>query len=172
MADRKTLAMDEVNDLAYEPFIALFGSIIEHCSLCAAAVWQNRPFRDVHHIHQLICDLLDKLPDSGKQGILRLHPDLAGKLAGNLTSESQREQKAAGMDTLTPQEREIMLERNDCYKTKFGFPFVICARNNKKDAILDGLKHRLQNSIDEELLTGIEEVKKIGMLRLMDIIEK
>lgn len=68
---RKTLAMDEVNDLAYEPFIALFGSIIEHCSLCAAAVWQNRPFRDVHHIHQLICDLLDKLPDSGQWSIVQ-----------------------------------------------------------------------------------------------------
>ena len=57
------------------------------------------------------------------------------------------------------------------YREKFGFPFVICARQNKKDAILNGIVHRLNNTADRELSTGIEEVKKICLLRLQNIAE-
>lgn len=56
------------------------------------------------------------------------------------------------------------------YREKFGFPFVICARQNKKEAILKGISERLENVCTVELNTGIEEVKKICMLRLLNII--
>lgn len=51
----------------------------------------------------------------GKEGILRLHPDLAGRLAelGSLTQESSAEQKAAGLDTLTAEEKSLLKESND-----------------------------------------------------------
>lgn len=50
----------------------------------------------------------------GKEGVLRLHPDLAGRLAelGNLTQESSAEQKAAGLDTLTSEEKIMLKETN------------------------------------------------------------
>ena len=57
------------------------------------------------------------------------------------------------------------------YRTKFGFPFVICARENKKEAILTGMAKRVENSSQIELKTGIEEVKKIAFYRLLDIVE-
>lgn len=57
------------------------------------------------------------------------------------------------------------------YKTKFGFPFIICARENKVESILKGLKTRLEHEKPQELLSGIEEVKKISTLRLKDIVE-
>jgi 2-oxo-4-hydroxy-4-carboxy-5-ureidoimidazoline decarboxylase len=47
---------------------------------------------------------------------------------------------------------------NQQYKQKFGFPFVICARENKKEAILSGLERRLNNSKETEAITGVEEV--------------
>ena len=56
------------------------------------------------------------------------------------------------------------------YKAKFGFPFVICARENKKDAILNGLATRVENSAETELTTGIEEVKKIMLYRLIALV--
>jgi len=109
---------------------------------------------------------------SGKQGIIRLHPDLAGRLAksGGLTSESTQEQAAAGLDSLTAEEQSAMSEMNERYRTKFGFPFVICARENKKDAILNGLKRRLENDQQTETETGLAEVKKICRLRLLDLV--
>lgn len=57
------------------------------------------------------------------------------------------------------------------YRQKFGFPFVICARENKKEVIVKRLTERVQNSVAEELNTGIEEVKKICLLRLLSIIQ-
>jgi len=167
------LSMSQVNGLNYEEFIDYFGNIIEHCPICAAAVWKNRPFQNINELHDNICKFVDQLSDIGKEGILRLHPDLAGKLAdvGNLTGESAAEQKAAGLDLMTLEEKATLKEANARYREKFGFPFVICARQNKKDAILNGIVHRLNNTADRELSTGIEEVKKICLLRLQNIAE-
>jgi 2-oxo-4-hydroxy-4-carboxy-5-ureidoimidazoline decarboxylase len=122
---------------------------------------------------------------------LRLHPDLAGRLAqqGCLTSESTAEQQAAGLDTLTEEEKAILRDANAeydtlkdnfsvyewnilsfRYKKKFGFPFVICARQNKKDAILIGIQQRLLNISHVELVNGIAEVEKICYLRLQQLV--
>ena len=56
------------------------------------------------------------------------------------------------------------------YRDKFGFTFVICARENKAVAILEGLDRRLGNSREEEINIGIGEVKKIAKLRSRDIL--
>ena len=63
---------------------------------------------------------------AGKEGVLRLHPDLAGRLAaaGQLTSESTKEQSAAGLHLMTEDERHRMSNLNEQYRNKFGFPFV------------------------------------------------
>lgn len=60
---RKTLS--QVNLMNYEEFIEVFGNVIEHCSLCAAAVWKHRPFRDVNHLYEEICRFVDDLTESG-----------------------------------------------------------------------------------------------------------
>lgn len=72
---------------------------------------------------------------------------------------------------MTPEERSILTKNNNEYKTKFGFPFVICARENKKNAILEGISMRVNNSAVAELQKGIEEVKKIAYYRLDAIVE-
>ena len=109
---------------------------------------------------------------SVKEGILRVHPDLAGRIAqaGQLTQESTKEQSAADLNLMTSSEKLKMTSLNEKYKEKFGFPFVICARLNKKEAILQGLELRCQNSTSEELRTGVQEVMKICELRVRDII--
>lgn len=172
MPTETLIGIVDVNELDCDDFVSIFGNVVEHCSLCAAAVWQHRPFRDVYHIHKLVCDFLDNLPEDGQQGVLRLHPDLAGKVAGALTAESQNEQKAAGIDNLTRDEKEAMQERNTKYREKFGFPFVICARKNKKDAILKGLKSRLENDVTAEVTNGVDQVKQIALLRLLGIVRE
>lgn len=57
------------------------------------------------------------------------------------------------------------------YKNKFGFPFIICARENKIQSIIEGLKTRLNNTRDQEIEIGINEVKKICKLRILDIVD-
>lgn len=49
---------------------------------------------------------------------------------------------------------------------------MICARHNKKEAILKGIAERLENAHEQELSAGIEEVKKICLLRILNIVSE
>ena len=60
------ISITEVNKLSYEDFISKFGNVVEHCSLCAAAVWRNRPFKTLECLKSSISEFLDQLPFSGK----------------------------------------------------------------------------------------------------------
>ncbi|XP_056594453.1 2-oxo-4-hydroxy-4-carboxy-5-ureidoimidazoline decarboxylase [Triplophysa dalaica] len=161
-----------VNSLTYEDFVKIFGSLVEKCPLISAAVWSRRPFKDLADFETHITEFIHNLPDSGKEGILRCHPDLAGRdlQSGTLTRESQEEQSQAGMDTLDSAEISHMYRLNAQYKERFGFPFVICARLNKKAEILHQLSERLTNDRAAEREGAIEEVKKICSLRLRNIV--
>lgn len=86
--------------------------------------------------------------------------------------ESTYEQKQAGLDTITMEQKLRLKAHNVAYREKFGFTFVICARENKVAAILDGLEQRLSATREEEIKTGIGEVKKIARLRAIDILKK
>ena len=164
------LPISAANELDYEEFIRKFGNLVEMTPLCAAAVCARRPFSSFDNFVSEMCQFIDELPKDGRAGILRIHPDLADRLE-SLTPESQREQTEAGITKFTPEEIQRLKYYNGLYKEKFGFPFVICARLNKKDTILGGIQTRLNNDADQELKCGIEEVKKIMLLRMKDLVE-
>uniref|UniRef100_UPI0037E947BE 2-oxo-4-hydroxy-4-carboxy-5-ureidoimidazoline decarboxylase n=1 Tax=Semicossyphus pulcher TaxID=241346 RepID=UPI0037E947BE len=161
-----------VNALPYEDFVNIFGNVVEKCPIITAAVWSRRPFVSLAALETAIGEFIDALPESGKEGILRCHPDLAGRdlQSGTLTRESREEQAGAGMDALNSAESSRMSRLNDEYKERFGFPFVICARMNDKANILRQLSERCQNERAAERARGIEEVKKICRLRLQALV--
>ncbi|XP_044031628.1 2-oxo-4-hydroxy-4-carboxy-5-ureidoimidazoline decarboxylase [Siniperca chuatsi] len=161
-----------VNALPYEDFVNIFGNVVEKCPIITAAVWSRRPFVSLTALEAAICEFIDALPESGKEGILRCHPDLAGRdlQSGTLTRESREEQARAGMDALNSAEAVRMARLNEEYKELFGFPFVICARMNDKANILRQLSERCQNERAVERARGIEEVKKICRLRLQGLV--
>nr|XP_033803455.1 putative 2-oxo-4-hydroxy-4-carboxy-5-ureidoimidazoline decarboxylase [Geotrypetes seraphini] len=163
--------MRAVNSLNYEEFIDLFGNVVEKCPQIAATVWSKRPFMTTVDLETSIFELIDSQPQSGKKGILRCIPDLAGRelQKGTLTAESMQEQSQAGLTSLSPEERVNLQHLNSLYKLKFGFPFVICARLNDKSKIAQELAARIQNQPEQELHNAIEEVKKICHLRLQNI---
>ena len=72
------------------------------------------------------------------------------------------------VDRLSAEEIATFTRLNQAYKDKFGFPFVICARQNKKDSILAGFARRLDNSRAEEIAAALGEIAKISYLRLLD----
>ena len=53
-----------------------------------------------------------------------------------------REQKEAGLNLLTVEEKMRLKSHNEKYRQQFGFTFIICARENKAAAILAGLDRR------------------------------
>lgn len=161
-----------VNSLSYEDFVNIFGNVVEKCPIITGAVWSRRPFMSLNALEAAINEFIDDLPESGKEGILRCHPDLAGRdlQSGTLTPESREEQAGAGMDALDSAEASRMARLNEGYKKRFGFPFVICARMNDKANILRQLSERCQNERAVERARGVEEVKKICRLRLQGLV--
>ncbi|XP_012597765.1 putative 2-oxo-4-hydroxy-4-carboxy-5-ureidoimidazoline decarboxylase isoform X2 [Microcebus murinus] len=114
---------------------------------------------------------LDWTAEEGQEGILRCHPDLAGRelQRGTLTAESQREQSGAGLTSLGADERLQLAELNAQYRARFGFPFVLAARLSGRAAVPRELARRLHCPPAQELRTALGEVKKIGRLRLADL---
>jgi OHCU decarboxylase len=102
--------------------------------------------------------------------LIASHPDLVGRLAreGRLTRESTAEQSAAGLTRLTEEEIALFDSHNQKYRDRYGFPFVICARENKKAAILAAFPVRLNNTREQEIQTALKEIAKIARLRLLD----
>ena len=92
-------------------------------------------------------------------------------VAGLLAVESLRDQSSAGLDRLSPEEDESFSKLNSAYRDKFGFPLVVCVRENTKETILASGKERLENSPVREKAAALIEIAKIANLRLQDVIE-
>lgn len=146
--------------------------VFEHSAWIAVAAEGGRPFADVNALHRHLMEVVKSSPRQKQLVLLRAHPDLAGRLAqqGLLTSESAREQKSAGLGEATPATLASIRKFNADYRTKFHFPFIICARLNKVDAILSAMEQRLHHIEAMEIRIAIEEIGKIALLRLTDLI--
>jgi OHCU decarboxylase len=162
----------QLNSLSRHEFVRVVGPVFEHSPWIAEAGWAERPFENLDELHAVLCAVVRHADGSRQVQLIQAHPDLVGRAAldGTLTMESTREQASAGLDRLTARELAAFQIFNDQYRNKFGFPFVICARLNQKDAILAGFRSRLENSRPQEIQTALLEIFKIARLRLEDII--
>lgn len=164
------LTLQEVNALDREQFVEALGPIFEGPPWIVEQTWQARPFRSVEHLHSAMCDVIYQAPLEQQVALIQAHPDLVGRaaLAGTLTPASQSEQASVGLDRLAPGEIATFTRLNSAYRQRFGFPFVICARQNKKESILAGFETRLGHSREQEIAAALGEIAKIARLRLHD----
>jgi 2-oxo-4-hydroxy-4-carboxy-5-ureidoimidazoline decarboxylase len=163
------LKLAELNALDRNAFIEAMKGIFEHSPWIAARTEPRRPFRDRAELSAAMRETVMNASDDEKLALIRGHPDLVGDAA--LTAESQSEQAAAGLGSLTETEKTQFRTYNNEYRERFGFPFVICARENKKEAILAAFPRRLNNSPEAEIGTALREIFKIAELRLNDLVE-
>ena len=153
-------------------FVSVFGAVYEYSPWVAVATWQYRPFVSLDTLHAVMDDAVQRAGQSRKLTLIKAHPELAGRLARSdqLTGESRSEQAKAGLTSLPENLTERILELNNSYQAKFGFPFIICARLNNVATILEAMEDRLTNSSETEFEMALREISKIARLRLADII--
>jgi 2-oxo-4-hydroxy-4-carboxy-5-ureidoimidazoline decarboxylase len=166
--------LGSLNACDQDAFVGVLGHLFEHSPWVAEETFAKRPFGSLDELHGALCATMRGSTAQRQLALVRAHPDLAGRLAqaGKLTASSAGEQSAAGMDRLSPAESAEIQRLNDAYKERFGFPFVICARLNAKDAILAAMRARSGSAPDAELSTALDEIAKIARLRLNDAITK
>ena len=167
----KNISLAALNALAHDEFVRVVGPVFEHSPWIAEMTWAKKPFASLENLHHALCDTVKNSGEEKQLALIRAHPDLVGKLAlaGQLTRESTTEQASAGLDKLSLGEVTLFQKQNAAYQKKFRFPFVICARLNKKAAIIAGFERRLKNSREQEIKTALEEIFKIAELRLLNL---
>ncbi|MFN2529213.1 MAG: 2-oxo-4-hydroxy-4-carboxy-5-ureidoimidazoline decarboxylase [Candidatus Baltobacteraceae bacterium] len=158
-----------LNDGAPEEALNAIGSIFEHSQWAAELLLQERPFANVAALHAAIRRMLRNLPPERRIELIAAHPEL-GTHRGALTSESKHEQTAAGVSDLRVRDRERFQVLNASYRERFGFPFVICARENTKETIAAALTARLMNGREAEISIAVDEIAKIASLRANEIL--
>ncbi len=163
--------LQEINALDQDDFVKKLSVLFEGPPRIVVQAWHARPFTSLEHLHQALCAVMYNAPVEQQVELLQAHPDLVGRaaLAGTLPPASTSEQAAAGLDRLSPEEVVTFSRLNQAYRDRFDFPFIICARENKKDSILAGFDARLQNSREQEIEIALGEVAKICYLRLSDL---
>ncbi|MCW2992550.1 MAG: hypothetical protein JWQ18_45 [Conexibacter sp.] len=174
VADRghRRLGIDDAASLDRDAFVASFGGVFEDSPWIAAAAWDLGPFASVDALLGAMVAVVDAAPREARVALIRAHPELAGKaaIAGTLTPESTREQAAAGLDRLTPEQHAQVLALTAAYRERFGFPFVVCAREHGADSIIAAAAARLAHDPDDEERTALAEIAKIAALRLDDLV--
>ena len=160
-----------VDGLDRDAFVARYGPLFEHSPWIAEAAYARRPFEDSEAMIEALTAAMYAAPRERQLDLIRAHPDLAGRAAieGTLTPDSRREQSSAGLDRLSPEQYEAFTRTNAAYRERFGFPFVICARQHDRDSILAAAQQRLEHDPDSEVRTALAEIAKIARLRLEDL---
>ena len=165
--------MDSINELSQEIFINKFKNIFEKAAFITEEAERKRPYHSKEHMINIFLSIFDSLDKESKIQIINNHPDLGNKIKINseLTKLSQEERRQAGLADCTEKEFEQFNELNSSFKLKFNIPFIFAVRGKNKHEILKEFHSRLANSdINSEIDISVEQVKRIALLRLEELI--
>jgi OHCU decarboxylase len=168
------VSLAELNHADEQRFVAICGPFFEHSPWIAARTFPARPFASLDELYHRLVRTLEEAALDEQLSLIAAHPDLVGRLAreGGLTAASASEQAAAGLNAVSPDEAALFDHYNRAYREKFGFPFIICARENRKAAILAAFPIRLEHTREQEIATALAEIARIARLRLLDALEE
>ena len=164
----KMNSVDEINKLNKSDFLTIFGNVFEKTEWIAKKVFNLKPFNS---LDDLLSKMTQEYENCEKNDILKIlnaHPDLA--VEKKLTKDSEKEQSDASLNSCTFEEFEEFKELNLKYKKKFNFPFIIAVSGKSRTEILEKFRNRINNSIDDEFNEAKNQVKKIAIIRLNNII--
>ncbi len=166
------ISLSQLNAADRDGFVQVCGPLFERSPWVAERTWPRRPFASLRALHRELVSSVANASSDERVGLIRAHPDLVGRLVAGaeLSETSAHEQVAAGLDSLSAEEAALFRAYNRHYHDTFGFPFVICARENRKEAILRAFPERLCRQRDQEIATALAEVAKIAWLRLVDAV--
>jgi 2-oxo-4-hydroxy-4-carboxy-5-ureidoimidazoline decarboxylase len=152
-------------------FLAQFGDVFEHSPWIAGRVWDSG--LDSRHdtaegLHLAFANVIQSADHAQKLRLLRAHPQLAVGIAQaeELTAASQAEQRGAGLDRCTTDEYAEFQRLNEDYLKRFNFPFIMAVKGYDRHSILQAFRIRLLQDEKNEFETAVEQVIRIGRLRI------
>ncbi|TAM06900.1 MAG: 2-oxo-4-hydroxy-4-carboxy-5-ureidoimidazoline decarboxylase [Paraburkholderia sp.] len=165
--------LEQLNRASTEAFVAALSGIFEHSPWAAEAAAAERPFTSVEALHGAMSQAVESAGETKQLALIRAHPELAGKAAvhGELTAESTREQRGAGLNQCTQEEFDKLQSLNRAYREKFGFPFILAVRGHDRRGIIANFEARVNNNRADEIRASLDEIYRIARFRLDELID-
>ncbi len=166
------ITLADLNALPRDTFIHALEGIFEHSPWVPAGVAATRPYPTRDALHAAMCEVVNDAGREAQLGLIRAHPELAGKAAigGELTASSASEQRGAGLDQCSPDEYAELIELNRRYRQRHGFPFILAVRGHTRTSIIVALRERAQRASEVEIAECLRQIEKIAALRLADLV--
>ena len=157
-----------------EKFIKHYGSLYENSPHIALAIYESHRLDTLSpsEILSSMKDYVNKMDHESKMKLILEHPQLGIKKGQqtNLTANSKKEQNRAGLDSLSGSEYNLLSGLNKDYMNKFKFPFIIAVSGLNKEEVFRSIQVRLQNTVETEFNTALEEIHKIANIRLKKLL--
>jgi 2-oxo-4-hydroxy-4-carboxy-5-ureidoimidazoline decarboxylase len=168
-ADNFTLAA--FNQLSDDVIVQALISCCQ-CRGWAQRVAIKRPFVDAEALRSVIIEAWAQATEAELLEAFQGHPQigdlqaLRNKFQATATAE-QGQVEGADESVL-----RALQARNDTYRKKFGFIFIVCATGKSAAQMLALLDERLPNSRPQELCHGAAEQLKITLLRIDKLVSE
>ena len=162
------ITLHKLNSQPRDQFLITVGWVFERSPWVAERAWEQRPFRDLNHLHSAMVAEVERASHREQLALLRSHPDLGTR--ARMSAASTGEQSGAGLDRLTPDEYQRLQQLNTAYRQKFGFPFLYAVKGSSKYDILRALEQRLESTPEEEFREALNQVYRIALFRLQEVI--
>jgi beta-ureidopropionase / N-carbamoyl-L-amino-acid hydrolase len=169
------LTLEQLNTASHAEAAQMLDGLYEHSPWIAEQALNERPFQSLAHLKHAMCEVLAHAGRDAQLGLIRAHPELAGKamVSKTLTAESSNEQTKAGLTDCTPEEFTKIQKLNADYNAKFGWPFILAVRGPRglglsKAQIIEAFERRLHGHPDFELAECLRNIHRIVEIRLND----
>ncbi|MDP3702383.1 MAG: 2-oxo-4-hydroxy-4-carboxy-5-ureidoimidazoline decarboxylase [Hylemonella sp.] len=167
--------LDQLNAAPLPEALQMLDGLYEHSPWIAERALGQRPFASLAQLKHAMTRVLDEAGRDAQIGLIRAHPELAGKamVSKTLTAESTNEQTKAGLTHCTPEEFARIQQLNTAYNAKFGWPFILAVRGPRgtglnKAQIMESFERRLHGHPDFELQECLRNIHRIAEIRLND----
>lgn len=167
--------LNQLNAALLSEALQILDGLYEHTPWIAERALGQRPFASLAQLKHAMTRVLDEAGREAQIGLIRAHPELAGKamVSKTLTAESTNEQTQAGLTHCTPEEFARIQQLNTDYNAKFGWPFILAVRGPRgtgldKAQIMEAFERRLHGHPDFELQECLRNIHRIAEIRLND----
>ncbi|HEX7642707.1 MAG TPA: allantoate amidohydrolase [Burkholderiaceae bacterium] len=171
------ITLETLNRASAEQFTEALHGIYEHSPWVAQHAAAARPFANITALKLAMQRAVREAGTDAQLGLIRAHPELAGKaaVAGTLTRESTGEQAKAGLNLCSPEEFATLQTLNADYNAKFGFPFILAvkgpdSKGYTRQAIIAAFGRRLKNQRSDEFAENLRQIDRIAELRINDLL--
>ena len=166
------ITLGQLNAFSPQQFAAALDGVFEHSPWIAERAAARRPFASRLELLDALCEVVDRATPEEQLGLIRAHPELAGRAAvrNELTAASSREQSGAGLDACSPDEFARLQQLNSAYNAKFGFPFILAVRGHDRTSIIAEFAARLDNDSAAERRTALAQIARIAEFRLAALV--